>query len=265
MRAMGRVELVDNPIIELEHKTDSGLGGRANLGVIVLSSDQTLEYEFRSLLDFKGVAFYHSRIPNEMEITKETLAKMEEELPEVASILPKSFNFSAIGYGCTSGATIIGEDQVEKAIQKVHPGTPCSNPLTACKAALRALGLKRIGLLTPYDPAITAEMRDNLSDNGFTIPITGSFFESDDFVVGRISSESILKSVLKIGACEECDGVFVSCTNLRVVSVIEEAESRLGKPVTSSNHALAWHLLRLSGIKDCPENLGSLFQKQLKE
>ena len=88
----------------------------------MLSSDQTLEYEFRSLLDFKGVAFYHSRIPNEMEITKETLAKMEEELPEVASILPKSFNFSAIGYGCTSGATIIGEDQVEKAIQKVHPG-----------------------------------------------------------------------------------------------------------------------------------------------
>ena len=52
---MGTDELADNPIIELEHKTDSGLGGRANLGVIVLSSDQTLEYEFRSLLDFKGV------------------------------------------------------------------------------------------------------------------------------------------------------------------------------------------------------------------
>jgi maleate isomerase len=186
-------------------------------------------------------------------------------LPEAAALLPNSFNFSAIGYGCTSGATIIGEDRVEKAIQSVHPATPCSNPLTACKAALRALGLKRVALLTPYHPDITTEMRDNLLESDFEIPVTGSFFETDDFIVGRISAESTLKAILKIGASAECDGVFVSCTNLRVAAVIEEAEARLGKPVTSSNHALAWHLLRLSGIQDCPENFGSLFQKQLKE
>ena len=262
---MSSDELSDKQIVELKHKTDSGLGERANLGVIVLSSDQTLEYEFRTLLDFKGVAFYHSRIPNEMEITKQTLAKMEANLPVAAALLPESFNFSAIGYGCTSGATIIGEDRVEKAIQRVHPETPCSNPLTACKAALRALGIKRIALLTPYDPAITMEMRDNLSANGFQIPITGSFFESDDFIVGRISYESILTSIEKIGASSECDGVFVSCTNLRVAAVIEEAEARLGKPVTSSNHVLAWHLLRLSGIQDCPQNLGHLYKRQLNK
>ena len=167
---------------------------------------------------------------------------MEADLPVAAALLPESFNFSAIGYGCTSGATIIGEDRVEKAIQSVHSETQTTNPLTACKAALRALGLKRVVLLTPYHPAITKEMRDNLLDSGFEIRVTGSFFETDDFVVGRISSESILKSIEKIGASTECDGVFVSCTNLRVASVIEEAEARLGKPVTSSNHALAWHL-----------------------
>jgi maleate isomerase len=229
----------------------------------VLSSDQTLEHEFRTLLDFNGVALYHARIPNEMEITKSSLAKMEADLPVAAALLPKSFNFNAIGYGCTSGATIIGEGRVAKAIQRVHPESLTSNPLTACKAALQALGLKRIALLTPYDPAITTEMRDNLLENGFEIPLTGSFYETDDFVVGRISPESILTSIEQIGASTDCDGVFVSCTNLRVASVIEEAEARLGKPVTSSNHALAWHLLRLSGIQDCPENFGSLFQKQL--
>jgi len=260
---MSTDEISANQIIELAHKTDSGLGKRANLGIIVLSSDQTLEYEFRTLLNIEGVTLYHSRIPNEMEITKSSLAKMEADLPVAAALLPESFNFSAIGYGCTSGATIIGEDRVEKAIQRIHPETPCSNPLTACKAALRALGLKRIALLTPYDPAITMEMRDNLLKSGFVIPVTGSFFETDDFIVGRISSDSILSSIEKIGASVECDGVFVSCTNLRVASIIEEAEARLGKPVTSSNHALAWHLLRLSGIKDSPENFGSLFQKQL--
>ena len=250
-------------ILKLKFKTDAGLGCRANIGMIVLSSDQTLEFEFRALLDFEGVALYHARIPNEMDITKETLAKMEADLPIAASLLPGSFNFDVIGYGCTSGTTVIGEDQVEKVIRTVHPGIPVTNPLTACKAAMGALKLKRIAFLTPYEPSITKAMRDNLMEEGFQIPVTASFFESDDFVVGRITSNSILESVKKIGAHGECDGVFVSCTNLRAASVIEPAEEYLGKPVTSSNHALAWHLLRLAGINDTPSNLGRLFHQNL--
>ncbi len=250
-------------ILKLKFKTDGGLGSRANIGIIVLGSDQTLELEFRKLLDFKGVALYHARIPNEMEITEGTLAQMEAELPIIASLLPASFNFNVIGYGCTSGSIVIGEDQVTKAIRTAHPGILVTNPLTACKSALSALRLKRIAFLTPYKPAITKAMRDNLVEEGFEIPVTASFYESDDLVVGRITSESILESVKKIGVREDCDGVFVSCTNLRTASVIEPAEEYLGKPVTSSNHALAWHLLRLAGIYDRPSNLGILFQKNL--
>jgi len=37
----------------------------------------------------------------------------------------------------------------------------------------------------------------------------------------------------------------------------------LGKPVTASNHALAWHLLRLAGIRDEVTALGRLFHAQL--
>ena len=100
-----------------------------------------------------------------------------------------------------------------------------------------------------------------LLEEGFEVPLTASFYESDDFVVGRITPNSILESVKKIGARDDCDGVFVSCTNLRAASIIEPAEKYLGKPVTSSNHALAWHLLRLAGILDNSENLGRLFNQ----
>ena len=250
-------------ILKLQFKTDAGMGSRANIGMIVLSSDQTLEQEFRTLLDFEGVALDHARIPNEMDITEETLAKMEADLPITASLLPSSFNFNVIGYGCTSGTTVIGEDQVTKAIRTAHPGILVTNPLTACKAALSALSLKRIAFLTPYDPAITKAMSDNLMEEGFQIPVTASFYESDDFVVGRITSNSILESIKKIGVRDDCDGVFVSCTNLRAASVIAPAEEYLEKPVTSSNHALAWHLLRLASISDSPGNLGSLFHQKL--
>ena len=246
-------------ILKLKFKTDSGMGFRANIGIIVLSSDQTLELEFRTLLDFEGVALYHARIPNEMNIEEETLAKMEREIPNTASLLPVSFNFDVIGYGCTSGTTVIGEEKVTNAIRNTHPGIFVSNPLTASKAAFNALNLKRIAFLTPYKPAITKAMRHNFMEDGFEIPITASFYESDDLVVGRITSNSILESIKKIGERDECDGVFVSCTNLRVASIIKLAEEYLGKPVTSSNHALAWHLLRLAGIYDTPKKLGRLF------
>ena len=85
-------------ILKLKFKTDLGLGARANIGMIVLSSDQTLELECRTLLNFEGVALYHARIPNKIEITEGTLAKMEAELPITASLLPASFNFDVIGY-----------------------------------------------------------------------------------------------------------------------------------------------------------------------
>ena len=46
------------------------------------------------------------------------------------------------------------------------------------------------------------------------------------------------------------DGVFVACTSLRVAALVEDLEAELGKPVTSSNHAMAWHALRLGRIAE---------------
>ena len=37
---------------------------------------------------------------------------------------------------------------------------------------------------------------------------------------------------------------------LRVAGLVERLEQQLGKPVTSSNHALAWHSLRLASWHD---------------
>ena len=52
--------------------------------------------------------------------------------------------------------------------------------------------------------------------------------------------------MLELGRHPSVDAVFVSCTSLRLVEQVEALEAKLGKPVTSSNHALAWHSLRLA-------------------
>jgi maleate isomerase len=66
--------------------------------------------------------------------------------------------------------------------------------------------------------------------------------------------------MLDLGSGSDVDGVFVSCTSPRVVEIAEAVEKRLGKPVTSSNHAMAWHALRLAGIKDQVPGYGRLFR-----
>jgi maleate isomerase len=248
------------PIKRLGFTTDDGAGERARIGLLVLESDQTIESEFRSLTALPGVSLYHARLANDVIVTPETLAKMEMELPTAAALLPEYLGLSVIGYGCTSGATIIGEDRVAEILRGAHPSAPSSNPLTAAKAALTALGVKRLGLLTPYSPDVTQVMQDRLAASGIDVTLVGSFYEPSDLVVGKIDPQSILDAVITLGQSDDVDGVFISCTSLRAAGIITEAEEALGKPVTASNHALAWHLLRIAGVEDIVDGVGRLFR-----
>ena len=83
---------------------------------------------------------------------------MQVDLPRAAVLLPPSFGFDAIGYARTSGTTMIGAARIYALIRKQHPAAITSNPITACKAALAASGLRRIALVTPYPPEVTLEM-----------------------------------------------------------------------------------------------------------
>lgn len=245
--------------MKLEFDTDGGIGTRANLGVIVLQTDETLEHEFARMIRGPDVAFYCSRIAMVPEVRSETLARMERELPAAAALLPSAPRYDAIGYGCTSGATVIGSDRVARAVTSVCPGARVSDPLAAIVAAARALGARRLGFVTPYVAEVSARMRGKLAAAGFEIAGFGSFEQGNDTVVARIDRESILAAIENVAAQAPCDAVVISCTNLRCLDVIGAAEARIGVPVISSNQALAWHMLRLAGIAEPKPEFGRLF------
>ena len=246
--------------MKLSFTTDNGIGTRANLGVIVLSADETLEAEFREMLDVEGVALYHSRIPMVAEIRPDTLAGMEADLPASAKLLPHALDFDVIGYGCTSAATVIGSENVARAIQTVAPTAKVTDPLAAIIAAGRALSVHRLGIMTPYMPEVSGKMREKLEEAGFEIASFGSFEEEDDAVVARISEASIKAAALQMAKAAPCDAIVISCTNLRCMRIINEIEGLTGLPVISSNQALAWHMLRLAGIHDSSTKFGKLFR-----
>jgi maleate isomerase len=246
--------------MKLEFNTDDGIGTRATMGVIVLETDETLEPEFAKVMALDGVALYHSRIPMVPEIRPETLARMEEDLPASARLLPPSLDFDVIGYGCTSASTVIGSENVARAIQTVFPNAKVSDPLAAIIAAGHHLGAKRLGFITPYVPEVSGRMRQKLEDAGFEIAGFGSFEEGNDQVVARITEASISEAAENVAAAAPCDAIVISCTNLRCLKIISAIEEKIGVPVISSNQALAWHMLRLANVTDVLPQYGRLYR-----
>ena len=56
----------------------------------------------------------------------------------------------------------------------------------------------------------------------------------------------------------ECDLIFLSCTDLASLDLLEKLEAKLGKPVISSTQATFWKTLRTCGISDKLEHCGRL-------
>jgi maleate isomerase len=247
----------------MPYTLDEGLGSRARIGLLVLSSDYTIEHEFRLALALPGVAFYGARLYNAPTITPETLRAMEGEIAKAAALILPGDSLDVVAYGCTSGAMTMGAETVAARIHEARPEVAATDPMTAAFAAFRALGVRRICLIVPYLDEINQAMRHYVREHGFSVPVMGAWNEPDDRIVSRISPASVRDAVLELGRSDLVDAVFVSCTSIRVAEIAEDLERELGKPVTASNHALAWHCLRLAGVDDALEGLGSLFRLPL--
>ena len=102
-------------------------------------------------------------------------------------------------------------------------------------------------------------MRDYIEARGVGITRMVSFEHANDNEVARIDAASLLAAVERLAQYPDVDAVFVSCTSLRIAELIPELEERIGKPVISSNFAMAWHALRLAGVEDREPHRGKLF------
>ncbi|MFQ6024485.1 MAG: Asp/Glu racemase, partial [Acidiferrobacterales bacterium] len=247
----------------MPYELDDGIGYRARIGLIVLATDQTIEYEFRRIMNLPGVALYESRIYNAPTISPESLQDMERGIAKATEVIMPSLPLDVVTYACTSGAMVIGDDKVRARIWEARPGVACTTPMAATFAAFKALHARRICFIAPYVDEICRSMRRYILDNGFGVPVMGSWNLEDDTKVACISENTIGQTVLELGSSDHVDAVFLACTSLRLADRVEALEQELGKPVTSSNHALAWHCLRLAGYKDTVSGFGRLYTRQL--
>ena len=235
------------------------IGSRATLGLIVLQVDETLEQDMRRLLPGGDVACHVTRIPSGDELTPDTIATMERTLPAAAALLPPAARFDVIGYGCTSGTTLIGVDRVADLVRQSAATTHVTDPLSAALAALERLGTQSLAIVSPYVESVSAPVRQAFEARGHRVDATVSFGEEVEARVARIDPASIRAAALSVAA--DAEAVFLSCTNLRTLDIIADLEAELDKPVLSSNQVLAWHMAQLAGISEACSGPGRLFDR----
>ena len=256
---MSTIPLQDDPYVRLDFTLDEGICRRAAIGLVVLATDHTIEHEWRRLLAQDGGAIYESRILNSPDITPERLAEMDARIAQAVALIRPAERIDVVAFGCTSASMVIGEENVFARIREARPGVACTTPITAALAALRALGVERAALLTPYVRSINDYMRGYIEARGVHITRMASFEHANDNEVARIDTASLRAAIERLGQNPDVEAVFVSCTSLRIAEIVSELEASIGKPVISSNFAMAWHALRLAGVEAPEPYRGRLF------
>lgn len=217
-----------------------------SLGLVVLQVDETIEGDMRRLLG--DAQLYVSRVPSDARVTRETLAEMAAHLGRAASLLPPAADLATVAYGCTSGAAQIGPVQIARLVRQGRQVGAVTDPVSALVAACAHLGIRRLALLSPYVEAVSDQLRDVLARQGVDTPVFGTFAEAEEAKVVRIAPDAITDAAMDLCAGAEVDGLFLSCTNLRTLPVIDRLESALGLPVLSSNLVLGWHMAQLASV-----------------
>jgi maleate isomerase len=154
---------------------------------------------------------------------------------------------AAVAYGCTSGSFIGGlAGEAALVAGMVESGAPVAVTTSgALTAAAHALGVKKMGVVTPYDESVGAKLRAYLNEAG--VEVTA---QNDMGLTERIWTMpyEVTADLARRTAQGGEDAVFLSCTNLRTYDLIASLEQELGVPVITANQVTMWAVLAAAGV-----------------
>ncbi|MER8865249.1 ectoine utilization protein EutA [Mesorhizobium sp. M0751] len=227
------------------------------VGLIILATDHTSEPDFHRMVASDHIGVYVARIPYANPTTPDNLRKMQPSLTAAAALILPDEPLDAICYSCTSASVVIGDPEIEAAVQAAKPGVPVVTPPMAAVRGLKALGARTISILTPYTVETSRPMAAYFTEHGFEIVSFTCLGFKDDREMARIAPKSLVDLAREMTA-PQADSLFVSCTALRSAAAVVGTEEAIGRPVVTSNQATAWNCLRLCGDEMSRPEFGRL-------
>jgi len=229
------------------------------VGLLTLSTDLTIERDFYSICQKLPLDIFVNRIHNENPLTKENLLKMHEQIESITEKILPGEKISTVAYACTSGTIAIGEDKVKEKIQLAKPGCHVATPITSAIKAFNKMNIKKIAVFTPYPESVNKTISEYLIKKSINV-ISFSTFNLDlDVDFARVDPKYLSEILTKLNI-NDADALFVSCTALPALEILNEVEKKINKPVFSSNQTLIWDTIRSAGYKSSVEGYGKLLR-----
>jgi len=229
------------------------------IGLLALSTDLTIEKDFQSIFQKLPLDLFVNRIHNENPLTKENLLKMHDQIePITRKILPGQ-KINTVAYACTSGTIAIGEDKVKDKVQLAKPDCYVTTPITSAIKAFKKMNVKKVVLFTPYPESVNKTILEYFDRKNINI-ISFSTFNIDlDEDIASVDQKHLSETLIKLDM-NDADALFVSCTALPVLEILDEVEKKIDKIVFSSNQTLIWDTLRSVGYKSPIQGYGKLLR-----
>jgi len=229
------------------------------VGLLALSTDLTIESDFQSICQKLPLDLFVNRIHNENPLTKENLLKMHEQIESVTEKILPGQKINTVAYGCTSGTIAIGEDKVKEKVQLAKPDCYVTTPITSAIKAFKKMNLKKIALFTPYPESINKTILEYFNKKNINIVSFGTFNIDLDEDIASVDPKHLLETLIKLDI-NDADALFVSCTALPALEILDQVEKKINKITLSSNQTLIWDTLRSIGYKSPVEGYGKLLR-----
>ena len=229
------------------------------IGLIALASDYMIEKDFIKIIKDKKVDLFVNRIECFNPLTKENLIKMSEKVTEVTKDILPNEKIDCVAYGCTSGTIAAGYEAIQKKIKNAKPEAIVITPSTASIKALKRLNIKKIAIFTPYSKKLNDEVLDFFKNENFQIKANSYFNIESDIDIGKVDPNYLYEVLSKMDL-NGAEALFVSCTALPALSIIDKLEKKLNITVLSSNQTLIWDTLNSIKNKETTKGFGKIFE-----
>ena len=231
---------------------------KPKVGLIVLATDFMIEKDFIDVTKGMGIDLFVNRIHTYFPLTSENLIKMSNTLTEVSKDILPDEKLDCVVYGCTSGTIVAGYDSIKKKIELAKPEAKVTTPSTAATNALKKMNVSKVSIFTPYSKKLNDEVVDYFKKENFIVTSNSYFDILNDADIAKIDPDYLYDVISKMNL-GDAEAVFLSCTNLPALSILDKLEKKLNKIVLSSNQVLIWDTLKSIGKNNSIKGFGKLF------
>ena len=228
------------------------------VGLIVLATDVMIEKDFLKVFSGVSADLFVNRITNYNPVTADNLKKMANNITTVTENILPGEKVDCVVYGCTSGTIVSGYDNIKKKINDAKPDASVTAPSTAALNALKKKNINKLSIVTPYIKSVNDDVVKFFKNNNFEVTSNTYFDIESDVDIGKVDQDRLFEILSRIDH-KNAEALFVSCTSLPVLNIIEKLEKKLNMTVLSSNQALIWETLENINKNNSIKGYGSLF------